>query len=282
MFIRGSLLSLVAMASSLFAGSPIPSTSTYLGDAKNVTVTGRNGDDPSGGGGSFNGTISGFSTTFWCVDSQLHFSYNSGALANVYTLDQIAANPAKVRYAGVTQTGSPRWTNNGTGNLNAQSLNDFSSFASFNTATQRYQAAAWLITQYNFNTANQPQTGIDNNNTMVNPGLIYSFAVTNSQRNADVQKTIWSLMHNTTPGADASGVDDGVKVWLDAAYANYNSVDMKKWAVVSWTVNASGVLQTDDRQTFLVQVVPEPGFYGVLAAGFVGLAFAARRRKLSV
>lgn len=29
-------------------------------------------------------------------------------------------------------------------------------------------------------------------------------------------------------------------------------------------------------------IAPEPGFYGVLAAGFVGLAFAARRRKLSV
>lgn len=172
--------------------------------------------------------------------------------------------------------------------------------------------AAWLVNQYGgfpngpVNNAFPQSAATDSKETA---------------RNENIQRAIWAVIHNSTSTADTSGysaitgrvdgdVDDNganpneticttnanckdfprtVAYWVDQARQNFTSVDPTKWAVVSWLANSSGVLQdgpnnnnlTNDRQTFLVQVVPEPGFYGLLAGCLGGLVWLQRRRRIS-
>ena len=268
MIFKGSLISLVALVSSLFAGAPLPRSNDYLGLAEQVKVISQNGASINGGG-AFNGLVrnsttgADFATTFWCVDDQLYFSLPTSTYtkANIILLDDIVDDTSKVRYGSVTNSGTYTWTNK-TG-----------SFAALNTSTDRYRAAAYLISQFDRTPTANLQDGLVNNT-----------------KNQAIQNTIWALTNNNTPGWDLAGNTAWDATWLQAALDNYLNVDLNNWAVLSWEVDASGNLLAGagnespytDRQTFLVQIVPEPGFYGVLAAGFAGLAFAARRLKQSV
>lgn len=285
------LLPLVALATSLFAAAPLPDSPNYLGLYERIQV-GSNFGDPVLNGGAFTGGVysnrsgSLFSTTFWCVDSQLYFNPTQAGDANIIRLDQVGVGAFnnKTRYEDINNTSDPQWSNTSGGSNVALQNN----FAYFNTALQRYRAAAWLITQYNFATAGNAQSGISDS------------GAGNAAKNDTIQRAIWSLIHNTSGTKDSDGfvyaaasnsIRSAVNGWLDLARANYLNVDLTKWAVVSWQVDAQGnVLGTNgnegnpttDRQTFLVQVVPEPGFYGVMAAGFAGLVLALKRRRTQV
>ena len=248
---------LIGGAVSAFAAAPLPNAS-YLGISKNIQVTSYNGTGTAGGGGAFNGTVSGFATTFWCVDDQLYFSFNQSGLANVIGLNQIVANDTRVRYGNVHNgVGSPHWTNQ-----TSPALPD--------SAQDRYRMAAYLIGQYDFATAGNPQSGL-----------------AGTAKNNSIQNTIWALTNNTSLTAqNLAAVTTPNAYWLAQAIANYQTIDLTKWAVVSWTVDSLGHLGTGAyntangaRQTFLVQVVPEPRFYGIVLTLGLGLMVWVRRRR---
>lgn len=126
--------------------------------------------------------------------------------------------------------------------------------------------AAWLVSQYSGMPAGSPTAKCA-------PDIA-------------IQRAIWAIIHNSV-GDDASGyssigigtTDTTVAYWVNQAETAYTQIDPSRRAVVSWVVDANGNLLADDRQTFLVQIVPEPGFYGLLGPGLSALIFLARRRQ---
>src|ERR1700733_13496701 len=124
----------VASACIAHASLALPNSS-YLGINETVSIPGNlplttNGYNlgyvTAGGGGEFLGTITNTGAAspttaqvaFWCVDDQLGFDPLTGTVttantnsADVVLLSAIAANPTDVRYGGVTNGGTPGWTN---------------------------------------------------------------------------------------------------------------------------------------------------------------------------
>lgn len=255
---------LALCAPSVFA-DPLPvelagAPSNYI----KVTTSGAHAFTLNNGGGGFAGQVwegqtnTGPShlTTMWCIDSQLQFTNGSQGLANINLLSSLPTD--EVRYGEIGEAGNPySWTNSFTGVLD--------------TAAARFQMAAWLVQQYSpFPNGPSPS---------------------NDPVNKAIQRSIWAIIHNNTPGADAAGesVINGApgdmtqeNYWVDLAKANYGSVDTSQWAIVSWLVDENGVFAGDARQTFLVQVTPEPGFYAVLGIGLILLLMVRRRRQNTV
>ena len=237
------------------------------------------------GGGGFAATVwqgtaqtgTSYATTMWCVDSQLFFSSGNSGLANITLLSSLPSADARYStindsnttangsfgsgpnafYRRVDSDGDASWTN--------------SLGAGFDSATVRFQMAAWLVQHYTPFPSGPAPAG--------------------DPQDAAIQRAIWAIMHNTTPGADWAGYDqmdtnatqaNGATYWVNLAKTSYNdgSVNLTKWAVVSWLVDVNGVLIADDRQTFLVQVAPEPGFYAILGIGLAVL-FGVNRRHLA-
>jgi hypothetical protein len=239
------------------AATPLPNTSTYVGLAKPVVVSSSLGM-VAGGGGSFQGTVAGFTTAFWCVDDQLTFGFGNSGLANVILLTSVTST--NTQYGNVTNLVGPRWTN----------LVDLSGDALPSSASERYAMTAYLISQY---------TG-------------FNQSVASGARNDAIQRAIWTITNNNTPGilsgySTISGLENGgdtsIAYWVDRARQFYASVNPTEWAVVSWVVDANGGLAGGpDRQTFLVQVaaVPEPSaavLYG-LGLGVAAMGVRGRRR----
>ena len=79
------------------------------------------------GGGSFAGTVDGFSTTFWCIDDQRFFSTPTSFTGDIVVL----GNWTNTQTVQAEKASSPTWGD-------GLSL----------TELQRFQAAAWLIEQY--------------------------------------------------------------------------------------------------------------------------------------
>ncbi len=247
----------------LFA-APIPPAGFGLG--KNVTISTSqypvtlNG---VGTGGGFGGTLEGYQTTFWCVDSQLVISLGTSYKANVVPLTGVNQGSwdSATRYEDVT------------GNHWASTFGVVNS-VNMDTAEARYRMAAWLVSQYS--------------NFPAGPSL-------NNSANKAIQSAIWRVMLNDTFPQDpdvptlpvSAGAPSGYTDWIDAAKAyvsqHYNDPFFNNWAIVSGAVKSSNGNWVFDsnkkKQTFLVQVVPEPGFYGVLALGLAGLFLAIRKRE---
>ena len=216
------------------------------------------------GGGEFAGSVNGDSTLFWCIDDQEEFYYGDTGFGNVTLLQNVAAQSNYVKYGNVTNGGTPGWTN---------TSDAFDSAGLPNDAATRFAMAAYLITQYN--------------------GFVGSEAgaiVANTTEDLAIQHAIWSLTANnslagafsTISGNDADNTTD--QYWIHQALLNYAGVDTSKWAVVSWTTDSQGNLDSRaNKQTFLVQVAatPEPRFYGMLMLGIMGLCLVARRRWVS-
>ncbi len=260
--------------------APLPNNSSYVGlpNPKTVSFSGRVGAAAAVGGGAFSGSVSpnpsstlgALETTFWCIDSQLFFNMNEQNMtANITRLDQVASAAADtVRYQNINALAptNPGWTNDVNG-----------AASGLVSATERFRMAAYLVTLYD---------GFSSNPTSLSGG----------PKNDAIQRAIWGIMHNNVSptggtstfdaylGTDSQATKESRSgYWRDLAVASFTSVDMTRWAVVSWVAEGglltTGTPDSPNKQTFLVQVVPEPGFYGALALGLSGLVVAVRRRS---
>ena len=278
---RFIFLGLVLALGSAVAG-PLPISESATGLYKMVDVIATTSspyylDKPAGmygynyGAGGFTATVEGQETVLWCVDSQLWVA-TSPLRANVVLIEDIPAadaNPSTVqpvRYGDVGVVGS--WTNDLSAILGVADPN-------LNTAKTRFSLAAYLISQYS-----------DTDSDGFGPDA-------KTATDKAIQRAIWTITHNNSMGSladtagyslihGAAGTTDPTteRYWIEQAYANLASVQLDRWAVVSWVaLDASGALSTrDDIQTMLVQVVPEPGFYGLLALGLAGIVLRRYRR----
>jgi hypothetical protein len=141
------------------------------------------------------------------------------------------------------QTWTANFTNLGTGDLTLTRLGYGLSGAALAQAQARYEMTAWLASQ---------------------------FAVRPTTDWGDIDYAIWNV---TTPGTPT--LSTAAFGWIELALANYQTVDMSSWALVT-DVTAQGELY--GTQEFLTRVAtPEPatlllfgtGLLGLVAVGFV-------------
>ena len=232
----------LALLGAAFA-SPLPLSLT--GNALNVNVERQ--DYSMDGGGAFIARVANNShftnsalTTFWCVDNENNVGLPDTYLANITPL-------------GNWTGGANSSVRKGTYVL-ASDWNDHASL----TPLQRYQAAAWLITQTTY----------------------FKGSARNNGEDILIQHAIWSL--TDLAGVSPDNPHDWQNPYYTAATTHITTTGANfgkgSWAVVSGVVDADGHITSNTRQTFLVQVVPEPGTYALMGAGLIILACLRRRR----
>jgi len=271
--------------SSSYLGLDTLTTSNYSSGSSCVTVSGiACGGEFTGTLGIGTGNVNQVPINFWCVDSQEDFTFSQAGLAQVVALPQITTYAADVRYSGVTNSpGAAVWTNQ---TISLPTGLPASSITLAPDATTRYEMAAYLVSQF-------PQFPASVDGTAGDPGQ--------PEVNA-IEGAIWDIMSNNTAtekpfsyfpslGTAGTPATSDVDYWIYQASlaSNYDST-ADNFAVLSWdAVDPSGLDPNGNAQTFLVELsntgggglnpTPEPAFYGTLAFGMSGLAFAARRRK---
>ena len=258
------------LITSLHAG-PVPITPSQLG-VQSISSLTQNGagvcDSAVGGcGGGFSATVAGTpNVTIWCVDSQLFD--RSAYTANIVSLntpDVTFDDGTQVRYGSIaSHTTSNHW------------LYDISGIAGVSNADEaltRYRLAAVLITMY------MPEAAPTNASNV---------------NNHDIQLAIWQLTENNTitlkdPSQGINGepvLNSGTleSFWISKAAGMLGDFNFSGWAVASGaydSVNKTLMGPPNAIQTYLVQVTPEPRFYGILLIGLLSLAGAIYRRRVT-
>jgi hypothetical protein len=253
--------------SSLWAG-PVPITPGQLG-VQNISGLTMNGsgvcDSAVGGcGGGFSATVAGkTNVTLWCVDSQ-EFD-KSSYTANIVSLNTPAGtfdDGTQVRYGSVSSATGPgiHW------------MYDISGIAGIsdpNEALTRYRLAAILVSKY------QPQEAPTN---------------ASNPNNHDIQLAIWQLTENTSIVNGQAGtngeptINSGTRetAWITTAAGLLGSFNFNGWAVASGEYDAvNHTLLGSPVQTYLVEVTPEPRFYGILLIGLLSLFGIVYRRRVA-
>ncbi len=112
---------------------------------------------------------------------------------------------------------------------------------------------------------------------------MYGTAGINSKDIGNIQISIWNLFANTNLSLQSGGTKSG-SYWLTQAAANYGSMNMNGWFVVT-DVNKQ---YSNSVQEFLMwnpsssTVSPEPASLALFGTGFAGLAaFRVRRKRKS-
>jgi hypothetical protein len=257
------LLAITALTVTSVHAGPVPISPSQLGVQNISNLT----SNPSGGGvcdvipgcgGAFTATVGPISNvTLWCVDSQEFDqpSYTANIVSLNTTPDTAFDDGTQVRYGSV---------GNGGGNW----LYSVSGVSNPNDALTRYKLAAILITMYS------PQQ-----------------APVDSPNNDAVQQAIWQVMENTsivpgqpgTNGEPSLGSPSSLIATAESMLAaGYN---FSGWAVASGAYvpgSPIGALSNTSRiQTYLVEVTPEPRFYGVLLVGLLSLCGLIYRRRVA-
>jgi hypothetical protein len=259
------VLTLALVTLAVLSGAPLPIDSSLV--AVNVTMNSVTGNpattfhpyrpgSPAESGGGVRATIDGqWSTILWCVDNQNYIHPGDSYDANVTILNA--------------------WSD-GMNDFVRKGANTHWSDGASLTPLQRYQAAAYMVSQYT-SFPNGP------NGTSIDTGL---------------QMAIWRLLHSGYNDGDGN---QGNPLYTQAvnyitgqggqtAHPDYG---FGQWAVVSGSVSPTGSFYSKCErplpayQTFLAQIVggdphpsdvPEPSTYVTLGAGLVGLALMRRRR----
>ena len=104
--------------------------------------------------------------------------------------------------------------------------------------------------------------------------LSMQFANTSHAQWGGLHSAIWNLM---TPGSP-SWATSQQSYWLSLADANYQSVDLSQWSVIT-DVNAAGMV--GGVQEFITPnvVTPEPFTMALVGSGLLGIGVFNRRRR---
>ncbi|MBL8235047.1 MAG: hypothetical protein JNL98_41480, partial [Bryobacterales bacterium] len=213
-------------------------------------------------------------------------------------INQLPGLANAVRYGNISANApaNPGWTNHSFATAGGNTV------ALPTAAKERYLMAAYLVSRYTF----VGSANAGNNDTNIqkaiwsimnnNIGTADTGGTTGTDGPLSLTGVIDKGLTNNTSTSTVN--NQSIAWWVNKANTEYSTkVDPTKWAIVSWLVTKDGALRsascadptklcdekpTVDRQTFLVQVVPEPGFYGVLAGGLGILLWGVRRRKTEV
>jgi hypothetical protein len=140
------------------------------------------------------------------------------------------------------------------------------------TALQRYQMAAFLISNYSF----------------FNTLPAQSTAYWSDPQNLGIQSAIWAILDPTSstylapsnPNSNPVNNSGDIVSWLNKAAAFAPTAQFLKSFAVVTDVNVNTLTGQDGIQEFLAaEPVPEPSFYVVLAAGLALVFWAARRKR---
>lgn len=276
-----SLIGLWGVFSGLAAANPQPLPSTVLNSSgyqlnTSVNVPSGNPTYPVsfsfGSGGGFTSTIDSTNTIMWCVDAEEDIAPPTVYNADLVKVSTITNNSSYVRYGNA---GSSQWALNLSGD---------------NTAQQRYEMAAYLISQY----------------PGYSPPGYAAPNPSNTLTDQELQAAIWETMWNSsvTPqggitynkvfnggGAFNSTDENAVASYISQAQAfvnnSANTSFFNNFAVVSGGVNSNGTLQSPGIQTYICPLyppatVPEPAsviLLGSLLASVFGLTNRFRSRR---
>jgi hypothetical protein len=262
------LLAFTALAITSLSAGPVAISPAQLGVQTVSGLTQNNagicGVIP-GCGGAFSATVAGTpNVTMWCVDSQLFDTPNYTAnIVSLNTPDVTFDNGTQVRYGSVASHNtltSPHW------------LYDISGIAGVTNADEaltRYRLAAVLITMYDPQGA--PTDASDPNND-------------------HIQRAIWDLTENTSISIGQAGTNGQPSLgalesaWITTAAGMLGGFNFGGWAVASGAydgVSHSLLGPPNAVQTYLVEVTPEPRFYGLLLAGLLSLCGMIYRRRVA-
>lgn len=253
-FLRASMAASF-LAFSLSASPLLPASA--LGAAKTVQIT----NDRLVlvlNGGRYNGSVDGFDVDLWCVDVERFASRGNTYQANVVPLLPWPAEQAALVRKG-SYGNEDFWWDLGLGSV------------------ERYQAAAWLITQmeaYRSGTAFRPDLHI--------------------------QQAVWGILDDAE--FQSISLTPLARAWMHTAAVVIREnpgFGLGEWAVISGNVAPDGAFQGWGYQTFLTRLEaispaarisaleeapnetlsPEPGTFALIGAGLLAGGIAARRRR---
>jgi hypothetical protein len=141
------------------------------------------------------------------------------------------------------------------------------------TALERYQMAAYLVSNYAFF-----------NNALPTSTEVYSDAT-----DRGIQSAIWAILDPTsdlyvspTSLSDSGNINywlTKAAQWLPTANTKAGEQLLGRFVIVSDAKIAGSSNPTQVGIQEFITLVPEPGFYGVVGVGLAGLLWMARRKR---
>ena len=263
----------LALAASSLLAYPTAGTLSVTGPSDLVgqyTFSGPSVPTIMGDGGGFLGTVTTPPTSFtqllFCDDFSNPISVPTQANVNVSSLAGSSPNLSDTRFANVTSWRDVTTVDPSLGAPQARTINNAN-------ALQRYQMAAYLITQYSFF------------NTI--PATTTFFSDPNSR---GVQAAIWAILnangenYNAPTGPQDGNIDTyltNAANWLSNPSSNRSFLNSFLIVTDSSVAQLSGTARLNAGLQELIVAVPEPTFYIALAIG-LGLLFVGRRGKRTV
>ena len=233
------------------------------------------GQSLSGYGGGYLGTVTDSvtnrSTTqlLFCNDFSNDISIPSGQIAVYISQLTIGSDITKARFGNIS-VGNFRLIDVSLTNTQASALSaNTETVLNGAAALERYQMAAYLVTQYSF-LGDHPASN----------------SVHSDSASRGIQQAIWTLLDANgelfTPPSESlqAGQTGAVTTYLTAAANWLQNGDRSFLNQFSIVTDASmRSLNTGVQELLLYTAVPEPGYGALLALGLLGLGWTARRRR---